>query len=513
MFSRRQRRVQKSTSATRTRRLQLETLERRDTPAVTLAEVEPNGSFAEYQPLNNDAVYTVNGSLSALSDVDYYAFYAKEGSTVSIRVVAAQLTGNEHTEFDPTIGLFNPQGALVETDDDDGAGGGSFWASRITFTAPESGVWRLAVSHYNDTVFDGSNDRPSYDPDIPDSGPGVHTGPYVARLGGVTRPQVVRKDSEERTILFATPNAPTMPDVTLEVQGVVPEPGNAPDVQWQTRVNYRAADFPAQAGQYGRGRDLASPTYDDETIQDSFEYEPAFEVGGREVLAGGRLEMTAQITVGGQQIVARTSTLASARIHILGDNPTNQAIHNYISRRAAPGNWPTDSGHDYHTVLRQIISQESGIQQFAGNGVPLWSQDNLRGVGLFQITNPAPTAEQTWDWRRNVDAGIALFREKIAIARNRLNALFNRVRQEALTLNAQAAPITGEMIALEAIRAFNGLNNGNGVMDEWRAARNAQGRLVIRNGQTVWQRVPVALRGTTSGDPNYVNNVLGQADF
>ena len=148
----------------------------------SFAESEPNNSFAVYQPLNNDTSYSVSGAISALSDVDYYAFYALKGSTISLNCRATVKTGDEHTEFDPTIGLFNPLRGLVRSDDDSGTG--SIWAAGLSFTANKSGVWRVAVSHYDDFSFTGGNSRPSYDPDNEDSGPGVHTGSYVLTISG-----------------------------------------------------------------------------------------------------------------------------------------------------------------------------------------------------------------------------------------------------------------------------------------------------------------------------------------
>jgi hypothetical protein len=48
--------------------------------------------------------------------------------------------------------------------------------------------------------------------------------------------------------------------------------------------------------------------------------------------------------------------------------------------------------------------------------------------------------------------------------------------------------------------------------------REANGRLrlvPLPSGTltTVWEHVPLAARGTTLADPDYVNNVLGQEDF
>src|SRR5688572_25681053 len=49
---------------------------------------------------------------------------------------------------------------------------------------------------------------------------------------------------------------------------------------------------------------------------------------------------------------------------------------------------------------------------------PLWSGDNLGGVGLFQITVPAPTHDQVWNWRSNVAAGRTRLEQGRRAARN-----------------------------------------------------------------------------------------------
>src|SRR4249920_1169533 len=93
-------------------RLQVERLEARETPSA-VTEAWPDGSFAQYQPLNNDTTYTVSGRIDSLTDVDYYAVYVKAGTGIRVQASAAVLTGNIHTEFDPTVGLFAPDGTLV----------------------------------------------------------------------------------------------------------------------------------------------------------------------------------------------------------------------------------------------------------------------------------------------------------------------------------------------------------------------------------------------------------------
>ncbi len=64
------------------------------------------------------------------------------------------------------------------------------------------------------------------------------------------------------------------------------------------------------------------------------------------------------------------------------------------------------------------MRQESSLQQFRTPGNwPKYSSDGLGGVGLCQLTRPATTANQTWNWKENVRGGWKLFLEKEAFAR------------------------------------------------------------------------------------------------
>jgi hypothetical protein len=314
------------------------------------------------------------------------------------------------------------------------------------------------------------------------------------------------------TTVFRITAAPAMPSITVGLGNVPSSLVQSLSVTWNTRVTYRAVDYPAIPNVRGPGRDIASPLYTDTTIVNSTEFRPSFMVDTNQVIRGGTLVLTATLTIAGLDIEVSTPNQGENRLQILGDNPEKARVSNYVNGLRIPARWPGDTQYDYHTILRRIISQESTVQQFV-DGIPYWSRDGARGVGMMQLTNPRPTDDQVWDWRRNIDRGANfLSGEKLATAIQRLNRLFDAVQLEARRVGAQAAPITGDMIVLETIRAFNGFDNGNGILDEFRPARDAQGRLVITYGRTSWERVPVGVRGT-GGDPDYVNHVLGQADF
>jgi hypothetical protein len=58
----------------------------------------------------------------------------------------------------------------------------------------------------------------------------------------------------------------------------------------------------------------------------------------------------------------------------------------------------------------RIIQNESKFKHFDANSVPVKSFD--KGYGMCQLTRPAPTFEQAWNWKANVDQRLALFAQK-----------------------------------------------------------------------------------------------------
>jgi hypothetical protein len=229
---------------------------------------------------------------------------------------------------------------------------------------------------------------------------------------------------------------------------------------------------------------------------------------------GGALLVNVSVRIG----AAAPIIVASQNLTIVGTNPTPAAIKSYANSIGAT-----------KVRFRKQMRQESSLEQFRSTGWPKYSSDNLGGVGLCQITRPAPTADQVWNWKDNVDAGWALYGVKEAAARAypiavRAGSTFRGLVQ---AWNAQPArrglpPVavtlpddTDEQLELDTIRGFNGFAGG---LHEFRVRLDNRGLLVVtldasgHNGAAEWERVPVNERGT-SGDPNYVNNVEAQADF
>jgi hypothetical protein len=93
---------------------------------------------------------------------------------------------------------------------------------------------------------------------------------------------------------------------------------------------------------------------------------------------------------------------ATITVNIAGTNPTAADVINHLATN------PDNDG------FAAIIRHESKFKQFAASSVPVKSFD--KGYGMCQLTNPAPTFEQAWNWKQNVDGGLRLFGQKRASA-------------------------------------------------------------------------------------------------
>ena len=237
-------------------------------------------------------------------------------------------------------------------------------------------------------------------------------------------------------------------------------------------------------------------------------------------IRGGRLTINVRARVPGGEIVGQRNDL-----RIVATNPSYVQL-----RQALPSK-----------VVRAIVWHESRGRQFLGtaNGgtaaCPLYSHDRYGGVGLMQLTRPAPTHEQSWNWRANVSAGLALFEVKKHTARaypakyrlssdfTKLVAAYNAARaaQKLPPLQIGIPEFSSEQVELDALRGYNGWSAG---VHEFRAARDAAGKLIVdinadgKTGSARWEQVSATTRNDECiaagiaekdrGDTNYVQNIM-----
>jgi PKD repeat protein len=306
---------------------------------------------------------------------------------------------------------------------------------------------------------------------------------------------------------------PQMPMVMAKAKivGLDPDPTSTTDFSWTVDLKLEAKDCPHQT------KDFSHPQ-----IQDTVtgpDYMPQFQQ-----LNSGTLKLKAEATIDGD-----TDDDELEGVEIRGTNPPNSAIHDRLP----------------HDTLRRIACQESGFRQFnaAADGgtskCPLFSADNLGGAGIMQITNPAPTRDEVFDWRASVDRGITIFNQKVASAGNypgrlqRRPALmmlidnFNAQRQlQGLPPVSVVVPpfssgdFDTNLMELErdALRGYNGWGGPSflGIeLHEYRLKIAGGALEVVANPQTgayeaVWEEVPTSDRHSF-GDPDYVNHVLAQS--
>jgi hypothetical protein len=297
---------------------------------------------------------------------------------------------------------------------------------------------------------------------------------------------------------FITPE-PAMPAVT--VRAVLDDAPEDVAYNWTVSIVFDAANCP-----HGQRANSAAATFT--AVTRLPEFTPNFAA-----IRGGDLQIRVDVSSGGQTLAASTSGLK-----IGGTNPSLADL-----RAAIP-----------EEPLRRMVRQESGGRQFVaapdgGQGLcPLFSSDNLGGVGLLQVTMPPPTQDEIWNWRANVAAARRLWSQKLAVAQRfpqlcsgcgtfqQLVAALNQTRADSGLgpLTVSVTPFSDDQLQLDAIRGYNGYAGTDSLglhLHEFRI-RVENGALVVNeagNGTAtaVWDRVPANER-PASGDQNYVANVL-----
>lgn len=102
-----------------------------------------------------------------------------------------------------------------------------------------------------------------------------------------------------------------------------------------------------------------------------------------------------------------------------------------------------------NNIELQVISyKESRFRQFNNDGMPLFGPPN--GFGIMQIDTPVPTSNQIWNWKDNIDAGMALYNIKITDAKS----YPARTRKKF----PDAKNFTQEELKLETYQRYNGGN-------------------------------------------------------
>lgn len=225
------------------------------------------------------------------------------------------------------------------------------------------------------------------------------------------------------------------PKIDFEV-----ETESAQDLEWSYMLSWPAAVCGLREGKK-RGKVLKTFSEGKSFRQDSARW--TFDPGGQCV--GGRL--TVKVKIG--------TDLFTRSIQILGKNPGRDRILEHLSILDAKG-------------LDELFEKESGFKNFLdSDGQPIVSFDG--GYGLAQMTMPAPSYVQVWNWKENVKAAIELFKEKHTEAKR--------------YLSAGGKAFTEEQLQLEILSRWNG-----GKYHKWDAKKK------------MWIRDPEILSDTATGN-------------
>lgn len=102
----------------------------------------------------------------------------------------------------------------------------------------------------------------------------------------------------------------------------------------------------------------------------------------------------------GEELFKRT-------VYIKGKNPSESQLKQFVAT--------LDGAQGFEKIL---LHEALGKNFINADGEPVVAFD--KGYGLTQMTNPAPTYEQVWNWKENVRAGMTLYKQKRAEAKKYL---------------------------------------------------------------------------------------------
>ncbi len=251
----------------------------------------------------------------------------------------------------------------------------------------------------------------------------------------------------------------------------------------------------------------------------------AFSPDFGDVVRGGTLTLTTVTIIDGRLYTGRTN------VSILGTNPSRDVLQAYYA---------SDFPNSHYTLWR-IAQAESNLRHFTDDGHPTWSGDQHNGVGIMQITYPAPTDDEVWSWKLNADAGSRVLQGAYANARNWPSSVarsrefsaavdrYNATREKAELPKLARVTIpefsSGNLLCnlqqreLDAIRLYNGAGGTDPLglpLHEYRLAYDpTEGLLDLAvdeenlTASAQWVRVLPDER-PQSGAPDYVSAVLAR---
>lgn len=196
---------------------------------------------------------------------------------------------------------------------------------------------------------------------------------------------------------------------------------------------------------------------------------------GNATTPGNKWEPGAALTsLGGALTVRAQAGAASATVTVIlkGTNPSLSGVSSYLSTKA------NGAGFD------KLLEHETKCKHFNAQGEPIRSFDG--GYGMCQLTTPAPSFEQVWNWKTNVDGGLALFAQKRGAA--------------IAYLSQSGRTYTSDQVTYESVCRWNG-----GAYHVWDAkagawARNPNVLCDSKTGNIGWDMTDAENKGKSETD-------------
>lgn len=222
--------------------------------------------------------------------------------------------------------------------------------------------------------------------------------------------------SPEKSKTFYIDQNAKFPDITYEIKTDC----NGP-YTWSWKIFWEVKACPQKSGKK-RFKAKHSKTY---VKQGSFtSYERKWKCDFGEVIGG---ILSVKVKAGSSNFVRKSI--------ILGKDPGETRIHaeldTYAEKKDA-------------SLVKKIFKQETQTKHFYTDEMPLVSFDN--GYGLGQLTNPAPTYEQIWNWKKHV--------------KTIMDTIKSNHRKRAKNYLDQHNNYTDDMLDLETLASYNGLARG-----------------------------------------------------
>lgn len=178
---------------------------------------------------------------------------------------------------------------------------------------------------------------------------------------------------------------------------------------------------------------------------------------------------------GGQAVLTckYNDVTKNTTFYIRGNNPSKSTVISYINSRTNLW-YPRyvaihESGSSSFSVMRQF--NETGTF-YSGNAdvkyTPNASGDG--GFGIFQLTNPTPSAQQLWSWHANCDEGISRLNAAQTYANNWMASQRRQMSDEGFSIPVPTITYNNVTFAENtiyiiehavALKRYNGASGGN----------------------------------------------------